>query len=61
MYECETKVLTSNESGDHVNCLNCLNIMLVDIGEERCPICNEYSMMMWVDSERMERLAEDFK
>lgn len=38
-----------SEYGDYVVCSNCLEIMVVDTGEEICPSCNKSGVLAWMD------------
>lgn len=49
---------SSLESGDFVTCCNCGRIMLVNIGTEICPECDEKSLT-WEDNDN-EEVSEDF-
>ena len=46
------------EYGDFVFCCNCGRIMLIDIGIENCPECDEKSLM-WEDENNQE-VTESF-
>lgn len=52
--------LTYGESADYVRCANCDIEMLVPCGMERCPICGEEGMTMWVNDDEQEVNVEDF-
>ena len=39
---------------DYVKCCNCDFIGLVDIGEDKCPSCNEEGCLTWVDEDMQE-------
>ena len=46
------RVSDGEKYGDLVQCSNCGRTMLVDIGEEICPECNENGTLMWVDDKQ---------
>lgn len=41
-------------SGDYVICCNCETEMLLDRGEDVCPVCKRIGTLMWAD-ENQER------
>lgn len=49
---------SSLERGDFVSCCNCGRTMLVNIGTEICPECDEKSLT-WEDNDN-EEVSEDF-
>lgn len=54
-----TKENISIDFGDFVVCCNCGRTMLVNIGTERCPICDEKALT-WEDKENKEVSYEYF-
>lgn len=43
---------------DFIKCTNCSYIGTVDIGEEKCPICNQEGCLMWIDN-NIQEIQED--
>jgi hypothetical protein len=37
--------------GDLVECCNCGEVMLVDIGSEDCPLCEKKGCLKWADED----------
>ena len=54
-----TEENTSFDGGDFVFCTNCGKTMVVNIGVDRCPECNEEALM-WESSENQEVSDEFF-
>lgn len=54
-----TEENTSFDRGDFVFCTNCGETMVVNIGVDRCPECNEKTLM-WESSENQEVSDEFF-
>ena len=53
-----TKENSSIDFGDFVTCCNCGRAMLVNIGIEKCPECDEETLM-WEDKEN-EEVSDDY-
>ena len=49
-----------DEFADYVRCANCDIEMLVPCGMEKCPICGEEGMTMWVNDDEQEVNVEQF-
>lgn len=57
-------LFTNQEYGDHVRCTFCGSkeiTLLLDCGEEKCPICNRTGFLAWVDDDRPERSVNDLE
>lgn len=44
--------------GDLVQCMNCGKVMLVDIGEEKCPECHAETLS-WYDDKQEYRIDDE--
>lgn len=53
-----TKENSSIDSGDFITCCNCGRTMLVNIGTEKCPECDEETLM-WEDKDN-EEVSDDY-
>lgn len=49
-----TYVFKGVTRGDWVKCNNCGRRMLVPVGADKCPMCEEEGTLSWVDEERQE-------
>lgn len=47
-----------DEYKDHVKCCNCMEVILVNVGEEECPKCGFTGALMWVNPEEPEVRAD---
>lgn len=45
---------------DFTYCINCEQFMLVNLGEETCPLCNSTGTLAWVDGQPQEVEITDF-
>lgn len=59
VFDRRTKRNSNLESGDFVSCCNCGRTMLVNIGTEKCPECDEKSLV-WEDKDNQEVTDEFF-
>lgn len=41
------------EFGDFVRCCHCDTVMIVDIGEDVCPVCGKCGNLMWEDESEL--------
>jgi hypothetical protein len=55
------KITNRNEIADFVECCNCGETMLVDLGSEVCPMCGKDGYLKWADSEVDEVNKYDFE
>ena len=54
------KITITAEFADYVICNDCENEMLVDIGEDICPMCGSVGTMSWIDDKTPEVNVRDF-
>lgn len=55
------RIFTDEEYGDWVYCANCENEMVVNCGEEDCPVCMENGNLMWMDEDKPEVNVKDIQ
>jgi len=53
------KIKINTEFADYVFCNNCETEMLVDVGEEVCPVCGNTGTMPWIDDRTPEVEVKD--
>lgn len=53
-YNVHEDIDTNAQSYDHVRCMNCDYVGLVNLGDEHCPKCKGEGCLCWVDEDNPE-------